>query len=258
MPSLFPGMDPYLEDPAFWSDFHDSFIVYWADALNAALPDHYEARISGRISLEIPSSNSQSAMRSDVAIRRGGPPESPRWAETSAVATLEPKSIPLQYFEEVRETFLEIRRRPERSVVAMLELLSPFNKSGKDRLAYLEKRQGILRQDVHLVELDLLKGGERVPLKVEPAGDDFQFVSRSDRRPNCLVYGWSIRKQLPTLPIPLLSTDPDILIDLGAVFTTAYDRGRYARSVAYGEPPPGPWDEADREWIIERARTMRP
>ena len=29
MPSPYPGMDPYLEDPAFWSDFHDGFIVYW-------------------------------------------------------------------------------------------------------------------------------------------------------------------------------------------------------------------------------------
>ena len=26
MQSPFPGMDPYLESPAFWSDFHSTFI----------------------------------------------------------------------------------------------------------------------------------------------------------------------------------------------------------------------------------------
>src|SRR4051812_8892579 len=45
MPSPFPGMDPYLEDPAFWQDFHRSFITYCRDALLDKLPDQYEARI---------------------------------------------------------------------------------------------------------------------------------------------------------------------------------------------------------------------
>ncbi len=39
MPSPFPGMDPYLEDPAFWEDFHDRFVTYWSDVLNGSLPD---------------------------------------------------------------------------------------------------------------------------------------------------------------------------------------------------------------------------
>ncbi len=34
MASPFPGMDPYLETPAFWNDFHASFLVYWSDMLN--------------------------------------------------------------------------------------------------------------------------------------------------------------------------------------------------------------------------------
>ena len=48
MPSIFPGMDPYLEDPAFWPDFHDSFIVYWRDVLNDRLPESYDARVNER------------------------------------------------------------------------------------------------------------------------------------------------------------------------------------------------------------------
>ena len=51
MPSPFPGMDPYLEDPAFWSDFHARFITYWSDALSDCLPDNYEARIDEKVRL---------------------------------------------------------------------------------------------------------------------------------------------------------------------------------------------------------------
>ena len=27
MPSPFPGMDPYLEQPEIWADFHGSFLM---------------------------------------------------------------------------------------------------------------------------------------------------------------------------------------------------------------------------------------
>lgn len=44
-------MDPYLEDPAFWQDFHRRFITYCADALVELLPDQYEARIDEQVRL---------------------------------------------------------------------------------------------------------------------------------------------------------------------------------------------------------------
>ena len=39
MPSPFPGMDPYLEDPAYWSDFHAAFLTYWRDAIADLQPE---------------------------------------------------------------------------------------------------------------------------------------------------------------------------------------------------------------------------
>jgi hypothetical protein len=33
MPSPFPGIDPFLEGPAYWSDFHATFINYWREAM---------------------------------------------------------------------------------------------------------------------------------------------------------------------------------------------------------------------------------
>lgn len=82
-----------------------------------------------------------------------------------AVATLEPVTIPLVIEEPARQTYIEILRRPDRHLVAVLELLSPANKTRVSRAEYLAQRNAILRQDVHLLELELLLQGERMPLR---------------------------------------------------------------------------------------------
>jgi hypothetical protein len=43
MPSPFPGMDPYLEDPWLWPDFHLTFVVGLRAELNRRLPTGYVA-----------------------------------------------------------------------------------------------------------------------------------------------------------------------------------------------------------------------
>jgi hypothetical protein len=84
------------------------------------------------------------------------------------------------------------------------------------------------------------------------------IVSRAERRPDCDVYAWILRQPLPRLPVPLESPDPDIWIDLASVFATAYDRGRYARRLRDEEPPRVPLRDEDRQWVLDRAKTMRP
>ena len=81
-----------------------------------------------------------------------------------------------------------------------------------------------------------------------PRGDYFAFVSRTERRPRSDVYAWSLRDPLPTIPIPLLSPDPDIPLDLAAIFATVYQRGRYEQSIDYGEPLVLPLSAEDRAW----------
>ena len=51
MASPFPGMDPYLEGPAFWRDFHATFNGCWREAVAAALPDNYDARLDESVNL---------------------------------------------------------------------------------------------------------------------------------------------------------------------------------------------------------------
>src|SRR5437016_1024587 len=49
MPGPFPGMDPYLEDPAVGRGVHLGLINATEEALNAALPPNYVADIGERV-----------------------------------------------------------------------------------------------------------------------------------------------------------------------------------------------------------------
>ena len=62
------------------------------------------------------------------------------------------------------ERWIEIKRLPDRSLVTVIEILSPTNKIGSGRAEYIEKRKEWIRQPIHLVEIDLLLGGQRLPM----------------------------------------------------------------------------------------------
>ncbi|HEX5273090.1 MAG TPA: DUF4058 family protein [Gemmataceae bacterium] len=236
MPSPFPAMDPYLETPALWSDFAASFITYCRDALLDCLPDNYEARIDEKVNLVEVAPPRRRYFEPDVAVTQREPSANPSPAP-AGVATLDPVTLSLVIEEETHERHIEILHRPERTLVAVIEVLSPANKEDPGRTIYLAKRNALALHPVHLVELDLLLKGQRVPFEEElPPGDYYAFVSRGDRRPKCQAYHWTMRQPLPPVPVPLLAPDPDVWIDLGAVFRTTYERGRYARSIDYDGP----------------------
>lgn len=255
MASPSPGMDPYLETPALWSDFHATFVTYWREALSECLPDNYEARIDEKVSLVEIVPPRKKLIEPDIALTQSrsavvfaGAP--------AGVATLDPVTLSLVIEEETHARHIEILHRPDRTLVAVLELLSPTNKEEPGRTLYLAKRNALIYHPVHLVELDLLLKGRRLPLEEDlPAGDYYALISRGDRRPNCDVYAWTLRHALPTLPIPLRSPDPEIAFDVGAVFARTYERGRYARSIDYQAPPPIPLDAERQAWVMERARS---
>ncbi len=202
MRSPFPGMDPYLEDPAFWRDFHQTFVGCWREAIADQLPDHYEARLDETVNL-VHMDEAAKTIYPDVSVtrkRRAAPARS----KGSAVLLLEPVTIPHEYLDEERQGLIKILRRPDRRLIAVLELLSPTNKNGAGFDQYRAKRRAVLEQNVHLVELDLLVGGTRPPLaKAPPAGDYYLFISRAEQRPNCQVSCWRVCDPLPMMPIPL-------------------------------------------------------
>ena len=73
MPSPFPGMDPYLEDPAYWSDFHGAFLYCLRDFINERLPDHYEARVDEKVNLIETSPDRIKLLEPDLAVSQAQP-----------------------------------------------------------------------------------------------------------------------------------------------------------------------------------------
>lgn len=255
MPSPFPGMDPYLEDPAFWPDFHRRFINYACEALLDRLPDAYDARIDEHVRLVTPDERSR-AILPDVAVLRRPKTwgEGQPIKEASSVATLEPVTLAMPEYEETNEVWIELRRQEDQSLVTVIELLSPSNKTGSGLAEYMAKRDGVLRARANLVEIDLLLAGSRFA----PAalGDYCVSLTRAERTWSVDVYAWKLGDVLPTVPVPLRVPDPDIGLDLAAVFATTYDRGRYARALRYGQP--AAWiPEESRGWAAERASAAR-
>jgi len=131
-------------------------------------------------------------------------------------------------------------------VVTVIETLSPSNKrrGGDGRREYLAKRDGVLSSHSHLVELDLLCGGERLPvIEPLPSADYFCIVSRAQERSRAALNAWSLRESLPTISIPLKCGDDDVLLPLQHVFETVHGRAGYDLSIDYLrslEPSPSP------------------
>ena len=266
MPSPFPGMDPYLESPKHWSDFHYRFIAHWCEVLNDRLPQRYAARVEGRVRL-VREDDAQDAKpslaRPDTAIMRVGPAPL-RLAEAAVAAgpavaesSREPVILPLEALEHETTSFVEIIRFPEHTLVAVMELLSPWNKIAPGRGEYLGQRQQWIRLGIHLIELDLLIGGKRLPLGGPlPEGDYYAMVSRGDRRPNCEVYAWSVRESPPPLRLPLSAPDPDLMMDIQPILDHVYDRGRYGLLINYAHDAlEAPLRDADLTWARQRGCT---
>ncbi|HEV3446125.1 MAG TPA: DUF4058 family protein [Gemmataceae bacterium] len=246
MKSPFPGMDPFLELPAYGSDFHATCVNYWREAIADALPPQYEATLGERVYLIERDPDERKLGFPDVAVTHDER-QSSAASMAGTAATLAPVIIPLTIMEGPKETYIEILHQPERSLVTTLELLSPANKEQPGRTEYLAKRRALLVQNVHLVELDLLMEGRRLQKSLPPA-DYYYLLCRAEQRPDCEVYRWMLGQPLPVLPVPLRHPDPDLAIDLGAVFTLAYERGRFYRRIRYQEPLPAFLNAADRSW----------
>jgi len=160
MPSPFPGSDPYLEAPRYWSDFHDSFITYAREQLQAQLPVQYRARISEWLVLEA----NQRVMIPDVSVVRR--PLSVRPAGgTAATLNADDPVVVTALAEDLEQSTIDIIDRAGESIVTAIELLSPINKArGEGRARYLDKQQNMLRGGASLVDAHDLADVFHAPL----------------------------------------------------------------------------------------------
>jgi hypothetical protein len=253
MPCPFPGMDPYLEMQPFWSDFAPTFIGEIRNALLARLLPRYDVRMEEYVMLTENDYNLH-RLRPDVTVSATNAWEP---AKSTGAAVAEPVTTELDYpdYEPLTQRRLKIIRLPHERVVTAIEVLSPANKvSGEGGLdAYLEKRAELLACQCNLVELDLLRGGQRLPMSGPlPPADYYAFIGRVGKKPRCHVVGWSLRAPLPAIDIPLLAPDPDIQLDLQSVFRSAYEPAFYDRRLRYDQPLEPPLRPDDQQWMRDR------
>jgi hypothetical protein len=256
VPSPFPGMDPFIEGQR-WRDFHATFITLIREMLTPQVRPRYVVEIEEYVYLAREGEAPDRVIVPDVSvIESRADAAAGVQASGRTTALMEPVVHTLPVPEQYRQTYLTVRNREWQDVVTVIELLSPVNKApGDGQKEYLAKRNNVFHAPAHLVELDLLRRGERLPTlePLEPA-DFYAFVCRTQRFPKVDVYAWTVRQRLPVIPIPLAEGDPDVPLDLQAAFTTTYDRAGYDYAVDYRRPSDPPLDPATAEW----ARSLLP
>lgn len=287
----FPGMDPFLEAPDIWPDFHDALAGALRADLNAALPAPYYARLQKRPELGIVlESGTLRRIVPDVSILRwpsaasrpaGGMREpSPAAAYEAGVAVLDRPRVETTPGLEVRihtdplqHRFVEIRDAQRgHKLVTLIEIVSPSNKQpGPDRRSYEAKQREVLSSDANLIELDLLRAGQRLlpypeleAAVYELDADYLVLLNRSAlRQENWMdytLYSVDLREPLPCIPVPLAGDDPDVLLDLQVAFNRVYREGPYLRMIDYSADPEPPLAEDDNAWLDQRLRAagLRP
>ncbi|MBB6048501.1 DUF4058 family protein [Armatimonas rosea] len=216
MAGPFPGMDPFLEKPGFWQEFHNSFIALLNIVINRELPSRFLSYTQVRM------------IQDEDEFRR--------------------------------EAYLEIFDRTNRShVVMVIELLSPENKHGKGREEYQRKQQAVLQSQAHLLEIDLLRGGEHTvaaPREGALALGSYSYLlslANAQEPGKILLWRIGLADRLPMLELPLTADVPPFTLDLQAVFDRCYDENRYAEllEVAYTQSAEPTFTEEEAAWSHE-------
>jgi hypothetical protein len=211
MRSRFPGMNPYLESPSLWSEVHSWIIVELARTLNVGLLPKYRAAVEKRVYEE---------------------------------------SILIGILDVLIKRYLEVRDVASGEVVTVVEVLSPSNKrSGEGRDQYLAKRKKLLSSEVHLVEIDLLRGGEPMPMRSPVASDYRVLVSRLEQRSIAELYAFNLRDPLPYFLLPLRNDDPEPIVDLNIVMDVVVQSAGLEFAIDYDQAIVPTLKADDLAWV---------
>ena len=262
MPSPFPGMDPYIEGQE-WTSFHASLAIEVARHLTRRIRPKYVAVPQKRFDI-VDDSDVDESDEGTVAIETIYPDigvsienaSAQQFTGRQVAAT--PCVLETVMEEAAPHTWVEIRDVAGRSLVTTIEILSPWNKRGQGRVEYLERRAKLLRSSSHLVEIDLLRRGQRVPMKgALPAAPYYVFVGRANERPRTHIVPIALDGPLPTFGVPLLVGDADVALDLQGCFQNVYDLGGFDLLLDYTKPPAIALHTDDASWAAERLRAAK-
>lgn len=253
MPSPFPGMDPWLEHPQRFGSLHARMPAYLSEHLKPRLPKPYFADIGERVWVE----QSERYVEPDTHVLRPNTARPARPSDGGVAVAEAPAGFapPLKVSvpdEEHRELYVDVfvRKDGGERLVTSIEILSPKNKTpgSQGQEAYHRKQNEMSDANVHLLEIDLLRGGRHttcVPLdwlRHKAGPFDYHVCLRRfhDRPGDYLVWPVRLTERLPTVFVPLLPGDGEVPLDLQAVFDRSYDSGPYDVRIDYANTEPVP------------------
>lgn len=244
--SPFPGMDPYTEARHLWKGIHTQLIgelsVHQLPPLLA--PAYY---VDAEPSLQIRQERGVYPDVQIVAKRKRA--EAP--AAGIGLAVAEPTAtitvLPEEEAADEDENAIFIREAGSERLVTVIEILSYSNKTAgaEKRARYLLKRRELLQQGVHLVEVDLLRWGQRVVATL-PAQPYHILVSRADEQPYTRVWSFGFDTPIPTTPLPLIGPEEHVPLPLQAAYTTVYQARNFRVRLDYQAEPDPPLTEVQR------------
>lgn len=255
MPSLFPGMDPFLED-FVWPDFHTNLAVFLRSYIAKRLPAELVVTIEVTAITENLTFKPSKKYRLDVSINKrdesgtGGTQSVEEPGGDLDVATTPDIKVVRKIEVETSQKTLVIRKLGNKKLIGAVEILSPANKRGDNLIAYRKKRADYLSHGVHLLELDLLREGTRPVYDYEWPHRIYYVQLEDVHAEELSVWSLNLSNALPRLHFPLLEGSDPMLIDLQAVFDQTYEMADYARQLNYHLPLKPPLrHKADRDFL---------
>jgi hypothetical protein len=242
-------MNPYLEG-YLWSDVHNALASKIRAFLAPQLRPKYVARLEVYVVEDISPASEIGILYPDVEVlrikQRGVTPP----LKSNTVTTPAPLTLPVIQPVAVRIPTVEIRDTANNVLVSCIEILSPVNKREPGITDYRKKRQRLYNANVHLIEIDLLRRGNRA--FNHPRLPNVAYLITLTRSHSGIVELWPIAlpEPLPIIPVPLSDDDPDAVLDLQTALNVIYDEAGYDLSIDYTQPPPPPaLSDGDMEWM---------
>ena len=254
MPSPFPGMDPFIEGQR-WQDFHSTYIAVLKELLVPAVRPRYSVDVEQDVYLVSENDLPAGTIEPDLTFVESSAGASNESRSSTATATaLAPAVYTMSIPQGRRQKHLTLRDREDRKVVTVIDLLSPTNKSpGDGYMEYQGKRENVLNTRTNLVELDLLRGGKRLPTRERlPTADYYAFICRSPRYPKVEVHAWTLQQPLPVIPVPLAAGEAEVSLDLQDALTKTYDRSGYDYALDYRRSADPPLEGELADWAAKR------
>ncbi|ASC69747.1 hypothetical protein XM38_006760 [Halomicronema hongdechloris C2206] len=243
-------MNPYLEQPDYWSDFHNQLVAAIARRLVPQLLPKYRV-VTDKWVYTVTDALTVAMGRPDVSIQQRQTNPTP--IATTPKATGHPVKVRVPVPMEMQQSYLEVKDAATQIVVTVLEVLSPANKRGEGRSKYMAKRQQILGSQTHLVEIDLLRAGQPFLMEPDVAQSHYRIlVSRAPQRPLADLYAFNVSDVIPAVPLPLGPEDEDVLLNVQSLLSELYEQLGYDYFIDYEQAPPMPWLAAELQPYLSK------